>query len=112
MTVLEVTQSEMLSIDWIEKLAVLEPFGTDNPKPLLLLEKARPMDARQIGIDHRHLKAQLQHKVAERPLDLIGFGFGEAYDSFSMADEVDVVGTLSINEWNGVRQPQLIFERF
>lgn len=112
LTVLEVTQSEMLSIDWIEKLAVLEPFGTDNPKPLLLLENACPMDARQIGIDHRHLKAQLQYKVAERPLDLIGFGFGEAYDSFSMADEVDVVGTLSINEWNGVRQPQLMLKDF
>jgi single-stranded-DNA-specific exonuclease len=42
-----------------------------------------------------------------RALDCIGFDLGELADSAMGRGPLDIVGQVSVNEWNGRRQEQL-----
>ncbi|WP_424768791.1 single-stranded-DNA-specific exonuclease RecJ [Paenibacillus sp. sgz302251] len=93
------------TIDTISDLALLEPFGMGNPSPRLLFQGAELSDRRTIGKESNHLKLTLGS--GRRILDVIGFGMGMLSESLQPGRKVDVVGELSINEWNGQRKPQL-----
>ncbi len=98
-----------VSVEFIESLKLLAPFGMDNPVPNFLFEKVAVSNSRTIGADHKHLKFTLTD--TEQQLDGVGFGFGAAALEFQ-AEELNVVGQLSINEWNGKRTPQLLLEDY
>ncbi|WP_127494529.1 single-stranded-DNA-specific exonuclease RecJ [Paenibacillus glycanilyticus] len=93
------------SIHTIGQLALLEPFGAGNPSPRLLLQSAELSDYRTMGKDARHLKLSLRSGRAS--LDAVGFGLGELSNQLQAGLPVDLVGELSINEWNGQRKAQL-----
>ena len=42
--------------------------------------------------------------------DGIGFGLGEWAAKISMESKIDVIGELTINEWNGMKKPQIMIE--
>ncbi|MBB5173199.1 single-stranded-DNA-specific exonuclease RecJ [Texcoconibacillus texcoconensis] len=92
----------------IEDLQRLAPFGIENPKPNVLLKGLSLAQKRRIGAERNHLKVMFEH--GGHSLDAIGFRFGEVYDDLSLQSPVDVVGALSINEWNGHRKPQLMMK--
>ncbi|NIK69809.1 single-stranded-DNA-specific exonuclease RecJ [Paenibacillus sp. BK720] len=93
------------SVHTIGQLALLEPFGAGNPSPRLLLQSAELSDYRTMGKDSRHLKLSLRSGRAS--LDAVGFGLGELSNQLQAGLPVDLVGELSINEWNGQRKAQL-----
>ncbi|WP_077621394.1 single-stranded-DNA-specific exonuclease RecJ [Sediminibacillus massiliensis] len=94
-----------LDIQVIKEINKLSPFGMGNPKPLFHL-KAVPTEIRQIGSQQNHLKFTFQGM--QKQLDGVGFGFGELYPKISSRSEVDVVGELQINEWNGKQKLQIM----
>lgn len=96
-----------ISEELIHEINQLAPFGMDNPKPVFHI-KNLPTQARQIGSMKNHLK--LQFKEENTVLDGIGFGMGELYDYLTPHTEINVVGELGINEWNGVRKPQMMIQ--
>lgn len=89
------------------QLALLEPFGSDNPAPRLLISGARLTELKAIGKERNHLKLQLGGDQGAS-LDAIGFGLGSIAARLEAAGSADVVGELSVNEWNGRRKPQLL----
>jgi single-stranded-DNA-specific exonuclease len=89
----------------ISQLSLLEPFGVGNASPRVLLEGARVADKRAIGKESKHLKLSLG--TGRSGLDVIGFGMGDMARTLAPGCHVDLVGELSINEWNGRRSPQL-----
>lgn len=91
----------------IDEINQLAPFGIANPKPVFHLKEI-PADVRQIGSQKNHLK--FQFKQEGKQLDGIGFGIGELYPHISPQTPISVVGELSINEWNGLRKPQIIIQ--
>jgi len=91
----------------VDEISQLSPFGMGNPKPVFHLKEI-PTDLRQIGSLKNHLK--LQFKQDKVQLEGIGFGIGELYPHISPQTPVSVVGEVSINEWNGVRKPQIIIQ--
>lgn len=97
-----------ISLQTIEEMNKLAPFGVSNPTPRVMIQGAGYEEARKIGADGNHLKLKL--KQAEGTLDVIGFQFGSIHDHLSTDALVSVVGGLSINEWNGIRKPQLMLE--
>ncbi|MCF6408629.1 single-stranded-DNA-specific exonuclease RecJ [Pseudalkalibacillus salsuginis] len=97
-----------ISLDVIEELKALEPFGVDNPKPRFLIDQCRLKEIRRIGSDSKHLKLSL--KGDRSNLDVIGFHFGEVFEEITPNASISVVGELSINEWNGFRKPQLMIQ--
>ncbi|MEF2243311.1 single-stranded-DNA-specific exonuclease RecJ [Paenibacillus sp. IITD108] len=96
---------EEASLSTIEQLAMLEPFGAGNPSPKLMFNNIVVKDRRAIGKDAKHLK--LQFGAGQQVLDAIGFGVGHHAALLKAGHAVDVIGELSVNEWNGRRTPQL-----
>ncbi len=96
-----------VTLSLIEAIQQLAPFGMHNLKPLFHI-KAVPEQPRQIGSMKNHLK--LQFKADDKQLDAIGFGIGELYHYLTPRTPINIVGELTINEWNGNRKPQLMIQ--
>jgi len=97
-----------ISLETIEQLQMLAPFGVDNPKPRILMEDVSIQTIRRVGSDHTHLKVVFEQNGAT--IDSIGFGFGYLCNEIASSARVSVVGELSINEWNNIRKPQLLLQ--
>lgn len=95
-----------VTIDMLEEIARLAPFGVGNPKPKFLLKNKQLSQIRKIGSQENHLKFQL--KEDDNILEGVGFRFGYLFHEISQETNVNVVGELTINEWNGFRKPQLM----
>lgn len=100
---------EEATIPFIKQLKILAPFGTDNPVPNFLFEDVTVEQSRQIGADKSHLKFQLSQIGAK--LDAIAFQMGNQIDELGQGT-TNIVGQLSINEWNGNKKPQLMVTDF
>ncbi|WP_214842605.1 single-stranded-DNA-specific exonuclease RecJ [Exiguobacterium sp. s150] len=97
-----------VTLDLIAEINKLAPFGMGNPSPRVVVADARLRDIRQIGRDNSHLKVQLAGD--KRELDGIGFGFGHIISEISKMAHVSLMGSLQVNEWNGMRKPQLMIQ--
>ncbi|MBS7576169.1 MULTISPECIES: single-stranded-DNA-specific exonuclease RecJ [unclassified Enterococcus] len=118
---LDLTQKKSLLIDeiikvsevdlkLIENLNQLAPFGMDNPKPIFEFEAVKTSFAKAIGVNEAHLKLKISDGQAELPV--IAFNYGTKKDLLEQASQFNIVGTLSINEWNGQSFPQLMMQDF
>jgi len=103
----DVLYSEDLSTDTVTQLKMLEPFGMGNPVPVFMVEKAK-IKLINVSYDKKHLRLQLVKNGAI--LDVIGFNMASYYDQFKQKMVVDVVGTISINEYAGVTKLQLLLK--
>ena len=96
-----------ISIDAIEELKLLAPYGVQNPKPRVLIENVSAGEIRKIGADKNHLKMA----IGDQPtIDVIGFGFGGLADEIAPLSSIEIVGELSINEWNNRKKPQVLLQ--
>ncbi len=91
-----------ISLPLIEELSALEPFGSGNPEPRIVLPKMHLTDIRKIGSDLTHLQSRIGGIAA------VGFGLGHLLEF--TAQPVDVLCRLSRNTWNGRSTPQLMME--
>ncbi|MBH5317121.1 single-stranded-DNA-specific exonuclease RecJ [Paenibacillus sp. GSMTC-2017] len=97
---------EDASLETITQLSLLEPFGIGNRSPRFLFEGMELADKRAIGKEAKHLKLALGS--GRKLLDVIAFGKGELAATLHKGCAIDIVGELSINEWNGAKKPQLM----
>ncbi len=88
-----------------EELDRLGPFGYGNRRPVFLLEGVK-VAGRPRTVGRGHLKLTLE-RAGEGPLDCIGFDLGERLDETRQAGTIDIVGHVSVNEWNRRRIPQI-----
>jgi len=91
----------------VEQISDFAPFGMGNEEPVFLL-KAIPSQIRQIGQQQNHLKLQFKHK--DQIVDAIGFQFGYLASFLAEQTEIELVGTLQINEWNGNKTVQMLLK--
>src|SRR5690606_37409491 len=103
-----VCRLEEVDLKTISQLSLLEPFGMANPSPRVLIQGSTVREKRAIGKDSKHLKLQLQDGQAG--LDVIGFGLGHHAAIIKSNASIEVVGELSVNEWNQVKRPQLLLQ--
>ena len=96
---------EDITIEAIEQIQLLSPFGVGNPKPKVLIQDVELQSVRKIGADSSHLKAVLCKESIQ--VDAISFGNGEVADHISPLAKASVIGELGINEWNNRRKPQV-----
>lgn len=109
-TTLNLTASvkfDQVNLETIKNLSKLAPFGMDFPKPKFLLEDFDIAQARSMGKDNSHLKLKL--KQGEQQLDAVYFGHGSEAQEF-LQNEIQLVGSLSSNTWNGQTSVQLMVE--
>ncbi|MCG7410339.1 single-stranded-DNA-specific exonuclease RecJ [Paenibacillus sp. ACRRX] len=95
-------------IQVIDELSCLEPFGMGNSTPKVIITDARVHEKRTMGKEGQHLKLMLTQDRAT--LDAVAFHKGTLADRISPNVVTDVLGELSINEWNSSRKPQLMLQ--
>ncbi|MFC4078322.1 single-stranded-DNA-specific exonuclease RecJ [Salinithrix halophila] len=101
----ELTVGEV-SLSLIEELERLAPYGMGNPTPRFRVTGAALSRMQRIGRDKNHLKLILEEEG--QTLDAVGFRLGELAEEISPASYPELLGELSINEWNNRRLPQLL----
>ncbi|WJH32574.1 hypothetical protein N6H14_19800 [Paenibacillus sp. CC-CFT747] len=96
---------------WIRQLEKLAPFGMGNPTPKFAFHGLRVLDRKVMGKEQQHIKFQLAHQTEDGcTIDALGFGKSFLSERISPTSRVDVLGELSINEWNGSKKSQLIIQ--
>jgi single-stranded-DNA-specific exonuclease len=103
-----ILDADEVSLDTLEEIARLAPFGTDNPNPMFLIKDLRLLNRRAVGFNHRHL--QMRFSKNGSYLEAIGFGLGHLASEFSPGSQVDVMALLSENNWRNERKVQLMIK--
>lgn len=98
-------EPEDFSLETVREINSLEPYGTDHSAPLFLFENRQASNMRRIGSDQSHLKFQIES--GEELLDCIAFSLGHLTDYLGDDPALDIVGEVSVNEWNGRRKLQI-----
>ena len=99
-------QISEVTVEAIEEIKKLGPFGTGFAKPVYALENVQIRSMRKIGAGENHLKMELED--AHGFIDAIGFSKGHLYDEITYGVNVSFTGDLQINEWQGKKKPQLM----
>ncbi|MFS0654720.1 single-stranded-DNA-specific exonuclease RecJ [Bacillus sp. 179-C3.3 HS] len=103
-----VCKVEEITVEAIEEVGLLSPFGMNNPKPFIMIEDAKLEDIRTIGANNHHIKMSL--KDEEALLDCVGFHQGFLKEEIVPGSHLSVIGEISINEWNNRKKPQLMLK--
>jgi single-stranded-DNA-specific exonuclease len=127
---------EFAQIEQIEQLDGLAPFGMNNPTPRFVFNDLQLTGIKRIGRDQQHLRLTLSQPSAEVgagasarasaaanagtgavgradsvwTIEAIGFGLGELAGEISPSARIDVLGELSVNEWNGMKKTQIMIQ--
>ncbi|MDG0871689.1 single-stranded-DNA-specific exonuclease RecJ [Paenibacillus thiaminolyticus] len=97
-----------IPLEVIDQLEQLAPFGMGNPSPRVVIRNARVREIRTMGKEGQHLKLMLSQDRAT--LDAVAFHRGGLARRIASDVKADVLGELSVNEWNGRRRPQLFMQ--
>lgn len=100
----DVLKPDMISLDTIDSIKYLAPFGTDNSVPQFQVKPDSVDGLRRIGSDNTHLKGTFQ--IGDSTLPFVAFHFKDSKRELISSPDVQCVGELTINEWNGNRTPQ------
>ena len=93
----------ILTLEGVEGLDLLEPYGSGNPKPVFSLSGCLITALSEVG-GGRHLKLKLA--PGGRTFDAIFFSATAAEMGVAQGDRVDVAFTPQVNEYRGWRSVQ------
>lgn len=88
------------------ELALLEPFGHSNPRPMLSALGVFMNDRSRVGKEGNHLKFTAYDGVASVPA--IAFRCKDIESRLGQDSPVDLAFELQVDEWRGRRRAQLI----
>lgn len=101
---LTITSLKDLTLDFLEDLAALEPFGPGNPEPIFAIENPEIIENRRMGTDGQHLRLDIKDRQGST-LKLVAFNAPESW--FTLTPDDPEQHTLLIvpteNEFNGTR---------
>ena len=100
----ELRQPGRVTLQEVEALAALEPYGSGNARPLFCLMGATLLRTQNVG-QNRHLKLRLGKGNAQ--FDGIFFSTTSAACGCAEGDRVDAAFYLQVNEFRGSRTMQL-----
>lgn len=95
-----------VNLNLIEELESLEPCGMGNPTPRFRLRGAGLSRLQVMGREKNHLKMVL--KDQRDSLEAVGFRLGELAEEIAPLARPELLGELTINEWNHRRSPQFL----
>lgn len=99
---LEVRDFEELSLELLEDLRRLEPFGLGNAEPVFLLSEVRVAEASKMGKEGEHLRLIVWDQQGES-MKLVQFRAPEEYLRLQGGETVNVWIQLIENEFRGIR---------
>ncbi len=102
-----VIKAAYITNETVDDINKLQPFGVDNPAPVFA---AKSLKIHRISTmsENKHLRMTLLKDG--KYLDTVGFGMGEYFSFFKEGDIVDVAFGISINDYKGFHNVQLILK--
>ena len=100
----EIENTAVLTVEEVEALSMLEPYGAGNPKPIFSLSGVTVTCMTDVG-GGRHLKMRASRDG--RTVDMIFFSVTRAKSGLAVGDKADVAFYPQINEYRGSRTVQL-----
>ncbi len=98
-----------MSLEFAEKLSLLEPYGMGNPKPVFACRGVRGKCAKAIGREGQNLAFEVGGK--EHGMTAISWN-RSAYVHVVNAEAIDMVYSPKVNVWQGKRSVELILQEW
>lgn len=97
-----------ISLELVDEIALLEPFGFGNPQPVFAFEGFKAGSVDLVGKDKTHLRLRLDGPVQDN-IWAIGFSQAPLVHNIDKGSFLQVAGMLSLNRWNGHTSVQVQF---
>ncbi|MDF2567848.1 MAG: single-stranded-DNA-specific exonuclease RecJ [Oscillospiraceae bacterium] len=94
----KVIKAEEITVETIEDMNILQPFGTQNQSPLFMLKNFR-IDSIYPLTENKHIRLKLIS--GKSVLYALYFGMSTERFPYKLGDTVDMVASLDINTYNG-----------
>lgn len=100
---LEVDDFSDFTLDFLQDLKLLEPFGPGNEEPIFRLKNVSIREIRSMGAEGKHLRVDLKDRSG-KPLKLVAFYAPESWLNLDPGyDHIEPLVKLVENDFNGVR---------
>ena len=90
------------SLDLIDDLKSLEPYGAGNEEPLFLLKNVEVLENRKMGSEGQHLRLDIRGRDG-KILKLVAFFAPDNWLNIEPGETLDITMKVVENEWNGTR---------
>lgn len=98
-------EPEEITVEHIDSLSLLEPFGYENENPVFLTQQMVLRDAKALGTEGKHLRLTLSKQNCT--IDAIAFNMGNRMDLLTIGAEYDILYHLENNVWRNRVTPQM-----
>ena len=109
---------EILNLDLVEFLNFLSPFGAGNPAKIFGLQKVKITDIYTMGKDGNHARftgfvpsvgtgRDLSSSKNKQEIQFVAFFAENFLEKIKIGDEIDILVSVSENEWQGKTSVQL-----
>ncbi|MEZ4591195.1 MAG: single-stranded-DNA-specific exonuclease RecJ [Chloroflexota bacterium] len=103
---------DLEAVDWalFEHLQQLEPTGAANPQPVLLSRGVEVIHHRAVGQSGAHLQLTLSADSVNGYREIGAIAFRQGEWASHLPQVIDLVYSISVNEWRGNRNLQLMVQ--
>lgn len=92
-----------LTLDFLDELKLLEPYGAGNEEPIFRLKDVKIENLTRMGTERNHLRLDLRDKSG-RPLKLVAFYAPEKWFAIDPAfDHIEPLVKFVENDFNGIK---------
>ena len=102
---LDVANLSDLSLQFLEELKSLEPFGAGNEEPIFRLPEADIVNISHMGTEQNHLRLDIRDRKGNN-LKLVAFYAPEQWLSLTSGDKIVPLIKLMENDFNGVKSAE------
>lgn len=100
-------EEESVTLDLVDNLHKLEPFGLSNPSPRFIMRDLLLTNIFKMGKNKQHLKIMVEN---EKSYECVGFNMSYLSDNFQIGDKIDVLFQLDENNYNNERKVQFLLK--
>ena len=100
-------EEESATLDLIDNLHKLEPFGLSNPSPRFIMRDLLLTNIYKMGKNKQHLKLICEN---EKSYECVGFNMAYLAENFQEGDKIDVLFQVDENNFNNDRKVQFLLK--
>ena len=100
-------EEESATLDLVDNLHKLEPFGLSNPSPRFIMRDLLLTNIYKMGKNKQHLKLICEN---EKSYECVGFNMAYLAEDFQEGDKIDVLFQVDENNFNNDRKVQFLLK--
>ena len=100
-------EEESATLDLVDNLRKLEPFGLSNPSPRFIMRDLLLTNIYKMGKNKQHLKLICEN---EKSYECVGFNMAYLAENFQEGDKIDVLFQVDENNFNNDRKVQFLLK--